>query len=78
MYRKISNSRLKHWDFILFDLIVLQIAYVFPVLYGMVLLIRMKIRYTEILRLSSVCWISVPLFFWKATEELCAEDISRN
>ncbi|HJD37123.1 MAG TPA: sugar transferase, partial [Candidatus Blautia ornithocaccae] len=29
MYRKISNSWLKHWDFILFDLIVLQIAYVF-------------------------------------------------
>ena len=29
MYRKISNSWLKHWDFIVLDLIFLQIAYVF-------------------------------------------------
>lgn len=29
MYRKISNSWLKHWDFIILDLIFLQIAYVF-------------------------------------------------
>ena len=28
MYRKISDSWLKHWDFILLDLIVLQAAYV--------------------------------------------------
>lgn len=29
MYRKNANSWLKHWDFILLDLIVLQIAYIF-------------------------------------------------
>lgn len=29
MYRKISNSWLKHWDFIILDLVFLQIAYVF-------------------------------------------------
>lgn len=29
MYRKISNSWLKHWDFIVLDLFFLQIAYVF-------------------------------------------------
>lgn len=30
MYQKISNGWLKHWDFILLDLIFLQIAYVIP------------------------------------------------
>ena len=30
LYQKISNSWLKHWDFILLDLIFLQIAYVIP------------------------------------------------
>lgn len=29
MYRKISNSWLKHWDFIILDLVFLQIAYMF-------------------------------------------------
>ena len=29
MYRKNTNSWLKHWDFILLDLIFLQIAYIF-------------------------------------------------
>lgn len=29
MYRKNANSWLKHWDFILLDLIALQIAYIF-------------------------------------------------
>lgn len=29
MYRKNVNSWLKHWDFIVLDLIVLQIAYIF-------------------------------------------------
>ena len=28
MYRKISNSWLKHWDFIILDLLMLQLAYI--------------------------------------------------
>ena len=32
MYRKISNSWLKHYDFIILDIIMLQVAYIFPVL----------------------------------------------
>ena len=32
MYQKISNSWLKHWDFILLDLAGLQIAYFFSVI----------------------------------------------
>ena len=29
MYRKISNSWLKHWDFIVLDAVMLQVAYIF-------------------------------------------------
>ena len=29
MYSKISNSWLKHWDFILLDMVMIQLAYIF-------------------------------------------------
>ena len=29
MYSEISNSWLKHWDFIILDMVMLQIAYIF-------------------------------------------------
>ena len=32
MYRKISSSWFKHWDFILLDLIVLQVIYVISIM----------------------------------------------
>ena len=34
MYSKVTNSWLKHWDFILLDLVMLQTAYVLSYVIG--------------------------------------------
>ena len=78
MYRKMSNSWLKHWDFIVLDLIFLQIAYVFSCVarngfynpYENQVYRNIGI----ILCLLDIC----AAFFWKITGESCAEVISRS
>ena len=63
MYKRKANGWLKHWDFILIDLIVIQVAYVLSLLFaGYISLYKTSLYWNMAIILEAINLIVILVF----------------